>query len=148
MRIRARAERALAPQGDVDEGAEELERGLDLYRATGAGMNLPYYLGLAAEVAAWRGRRDEARSLVGQACSLLPERGFFYEAPLLRLDALLRADDDPDGALAALEDARSVAQAQGTPRLEAEIQALLRRARRGIGDLEPPGAVATETSGS
>jgi predicted ATPase len=131
---------ALAAQGELDEGAEELGRGLELYRATGAGMDVPYYLGLAAEVAAWRGRGDEARSLVEEARALLPERGFFYEAPLLRLDALLRAREDPGGAVELLAQARSVARAQRASRLEAEIEALLRRARDGepfgIDDLE------------
>jgi len=130
---------ALAAAGELDEGAHEIERGLELYRATGAGMDLPYYLGLAAEVTAWLGRVDAALAFLAQARELLPARGFFYEPQLLVLEGRLRSERDLSEATALLESAASLAEAQDAAQLTLEISELLARCRAGqavgLGDL-------------
>jgi predicted ATPase len=130
---------SLAAAGELRQGAEEIDRGLELYRATGAGMDLPYYLGLAAEVAAWQGRVGAALAMIAQARELLPARGFFYEPQLLVLEGRLRSERDLSEAAALLERAASVAEAQGASGLIPEISNLLARCRAGeaigLGDL-------------
>jgi DNA-binding winged helix-turn-helix (wHTH) protein/predicted ATPase len=121
----------LAALGDLERGADELAHGLELYRATGAGMDVPYYLGLCAEVALWRSRSDEALELLAQARELLPQRGFFYEAQLLALEAQIRAESSAREAAALLEQAHAVAAAQGASRVAADISAALERVRSG-----------------
>jgi DNA-binding winged helix-turn-helix (wHTH) protein/tetratricopeptide (TPR) repeat protein len=122
---------ALAAAGESERGATELVQGLERYRATGASMDLPYYFGLASEVAAWRGRVEEALALLRDARALLPERGFFYEPQLLRLEAVLRGEHDPVGAAALLERAAAAARKQGAPTLAAELSILLESYRTG-----------------
>lgn len=122
---------AVAASGDPRGGLVALERGLDLYRATGAGMDVPYYLGIAAETLARCGLEEDALASLDEAQAALPERGFFYAAPLLRLEALLRGRDDPGAAGALLESALAIAHDQGAAALVSELETLLRLARAG-----------------
>jgi predicted ATPase len=122
---------ALGAAGELAEGAREIDRGLGLYRATGAEMDLPYYFGLAAEVAGWQGQVEAALAFLAQARELVPARGFFYEPQLLALEGRLRSEHDLGEAAALLERAASVAEAQGASVLGSEISALLGRCRAG-----------------
>jgi predicted ATPase len=120
---------AIAAAGESDRGADELRRGLALYRATGAGMDLPYYLGLQAEVELRGGRQSDALTLVAEAQATVPARGFFYEPQLLVLEARLRSETDLVGATELLTRAAAVADAQAALRTSAEISTLLDRLR-------------------
>lgn len=84
---------ALAALGDVDEGIDELERGLRASRATGAHLDDPHFLGLLAD-AHLRGRHAAAaRAAVEEALEIAERRrSRSYQSELLRLrGAILRA---------------------------------------------------------
>lgn len=78
---------AVAASGDVGAGLGELLRGLDAYRATGAAMDLPYFLALLADVSLRNGRLDDASCALDEARTIPRGRGYFYEPELLRLRA-------------------------------------------------------------
>jgi DNA-binding winged helix-turn-helix (wHTH) protein len=122
---------ATACDGDLEGGADELGRGLELYRATGAGMDLPYFLGLHAEATGRAGRLEEALELVRNARRLLPERGFFYEPSLFLLEARLRSETEPGAALELLERARTLAESQAAASVLREIADAIERGRAG-----------------
>lgn len=72
--------------GDGDEGLALLERGLTLYRATGALILVPYYSSWLAEAHLAAGRRHEARRVVEDALAISrTSLDRFHEAELLRL---------------------------------------------------------------
>ena len=52
---------SIAHTGQIDEGIAEMEHGIAGYVATGAGVNLPHFYGLLAEVLLMGGRFDEAQ---------------------------------------------------------------------------------------
>jgi predicted ATPase len=76
--------------------ADVLRGGLEAYRATGAEMEVPYYLGLLAESLGSSGLTDQGLTAVDQALGMVgASYPFFYEAELHRLrgDLLLGRHD-------------------------------------------------------
>jgi class 3 adenylate cyclase/predicted ATPase len=57
-------------QGNGENALTVLESGLDAYRATGAALAVPYYLGLLGEVLAQRGNRRDAKSVLDDALAI------------------------------------------------------------------------------
>ena len=77
---------AIAAAGSCEEGVAEVERGLELSRATGARMDDPYYLALLADARMRAGNVDAACAAVEAAFEQAPPgRGFFFESELYRL---------------------------------------------------------------
>jgi class 3 adenylate cyclase/tetratricopeptide (TPR) repeat protein len=73
-------------QGNAETASPKLENGLDAYRATGAGLALPYYLGLMGEAFLQTGNHGEADSALDQALSVVQTGGDrCHEAELHRL---------------------------------------------------------------
>ena len=73
-------------RGQMDEGLRLLQKGLDAYRATGAGLGLPYYLSLLMEVFRQAGRFADARRAFDEAILLVEKNDErFQEAELHRL---------------------------------------------------------------
>ncbi|GGO83938.1 adenylate/guanylate cyclase domain-containing protein [Marinobacterium nitratireducens] len=87
---------ALANQGDEGEGISLMRQGLADYRATGARVLRPYFLGLLAEVLLDNGHLNEARTSLREALELVDGTGEgFYAAELFRLKGkLLIAGED------------------------------------------------------
>jgi class 3 adenylate cyclase/predicted ATPase len=107
---------ARAAGGAVDEGIEEMRRGLAAKRAGGAEIKVPYYQGLLA-IACLRARqRAEALSLLTEALNRVKRTGErWFEAELHRIksEAVLRAPKvDPAEAETCLRRALAVAQEQ------------------------------------
>lgn len=104
---------------DVPGGLDELARGLEAYRQTGAAMDLPYFLALLADLLIRAERFGDASSALDEARSIPRGRGYYYEPELLRLRAeVLRRQGFIDLAKQAARRAIEVARAQRARSLE------------------------------
>jgi predicted ATPase len=83
-------------QGRLEQGLRLLQKGLEAYRATGAELALPYYLGMLAEACTQAGRFAEAHTALQEALMLVEKNDErFQEAELHRLKGeLLLAESD------------------------------------------------------
>ena len=91
--------------------AGELRAGLTAYRATGAEMEVPYYLGMLAEILGG----DEGLAVVDEALAASGTWPFFFQAELHRIRGdLLR---DPADAAGAYRAALAIATGQRAPSL-------------------------------
>ena len=109
---------ARAAAGDA-EGLSEVQDGIEVAETMGALMDRAYFLGLLAEVHLLRDEVDEAQAALDRAFAAMPERRFYYEAELHRLqgEVLCRAGERVEGR-AALERAVELARAKASPALE------------------------------
>jgi Predicted ATPase len=77
---------ALAEQGQAEEGIAQIRQGLIAFRATGARMLVPNYLGLLAEACMRAGQTEEGLSILAEALTEVDKTGErYYEAELYRL---------------------------------------------------------------
>ena len=84
-------------QGKVDEGIEQMGRGMEAYWATGAELLRPYLIGLLAEALAEKGSTERVLALLAEALEAVEKTGErFYEAELYRQkgELLLRSYSD------------------------------------------------------
>jgi predicted ATPase len=106
----------MAHAGKVDEGIAQMQAGISGYAATGAGVSLPHFYGLLAEVQLTAGRLDEAEAALDSAfasvhankegvseSALWRIKGALLEArhpndPAQAIDCYRRAVDLPDAA--------------------------------------------------
>lgn len=84
------------------EGLPLLESGLAAYRATGAGLAVPYYLSLLGDAYRQAGRFEDARRALYEGLALVERNDDrFQEAELRRLTGELLLAESPDRAAAA-----------------------------------------------
>jgi adenylate cyclase len=77
---------ALTEQGDVAEGIAHLHDGLAAYRAIGAALGCPHFLGLLAQACGRAGQTDEGLVVLDEALTTAHHTGERqYEAELYRL---------------------------------------------------------------
>jgi predicted ATPase len=93
---------ALAMQGQGAEGLAQLRQGLDAYRATGAELHRPHFLGMLAEAHSSMGQPEAGLTALSEALVLVETTGErYYEADLYRLQGeLLLMQAAPDVARA------------------------------------------------
>jgi DNA-binding winged helix-turn-helix (wHTH) protein/predicted ATPase len=114
---------ATAIEGEPRSGASEIRAGLAAFRATGAAISVPHFLGLLAEALARAGEGEEAARAVGEALvEAAATGGRYYEAELLRLRGELAhargaAGGERDAGVADFQAAVAVAERQGAPPL-------------------------------
>lgn len=109
---------AVAVQGDVDTGLEQLRAGLAVCAALGVGRT--EYLVLLADACVRTGRPDQAYDVLDEAERTIAVNGEHYlDAELLRLRAALSAETLDAGAH--LRDALRRASAQGARGLELRV---------------------------
>jgi class 3 adenylate cyclase/predicted ATPase len=105
-------------QDRLEEGLPLLRSGLDAYRATGAGLALPYYLSLLGEAETRAGRFGEARRALEEGLALAEANDDrFQEAELRRLTGeLLLAESpaEPPAAESCFHQAIETARRQGS----------------------------------
>ncbi len=85
---------ASVKKGRVDEGIEQMRRGMEAYLATGAELLRPYLLGLLAEASKEKGSTAQALAILAQGLEAVEKTGErFYEAELYRQkgEVLLRS---------------------------------------------------------
>ncbi|HSL24456.1 MAG TPA: adenylate/guanylate cyclase domain-containing protein [Vicinamibacterales bacterium] len=113
---------ARARQGASEEGIGEMRRGLDEWRATGAELAAPYYLGLLAEAHGAAGQPEKGLEVVLEALDSSARSGeAWWRAEVWRIDAELRlklATPDESAAERRLLDALELARAQRARSLE------------------------------
>jgi len=81
---------ALAQQGKVQEGIEQLHQGMIAWRATGAEMSRPYWLALLAEAHGMMGQPEAGLTVLTEAQTLTDTTGErWYEPELYRLKGVL-----------------------------------------------------------
>ncbi len=77
---------ALAERGQAEAGIAQIRQGLAAFRATGAGLWMPRYLGLLAEACGKAGQVDEGLTVLAEALEITRRTGEReYEAELCRL---------------------------------------------------------------
>jgi predicted ATPase len=104
---------ALVELGQEDEGLAKLREGLIAYRATGAELERPHWLGLMAAACAKTGRIEEALRVVSEALTAIEHNGIrYYEAELHRLEGELRLHLDAQQAAVCFRRAIEIARAQ------------------------------------
>jgi predicted ATPase len=117
--------------GDIQAGMAEMHKGLDDFRETGAGLRLPYYLSLLAEVEGHTGQPEKALVTVDQALQQSNTNGEkWHNADLFRLRAqlLLQINSgNTNDAETALQEALNIAREQGGKARELQISMELGR---------------------
>ncbi len=84
-------------RGQLDEGLRQFQKGLDAYRASGAGLGLPYYFSLLMDAFRQAGRFEEARRAFDEAIMLVEKNDErFQEAELHRLRGELHLTESND----------------------------------------------------
>lgn len=77
--------------GSLDPGLPQLEATIHAWRAAGAGLMLPYFLGQLAAAKLVAGASDQAEELMREAIALADEHGeHIYDAELFRIRASIR----------------------------------------------------------
>jgi len=109
----------------VSGAATQIEQGLALWRQSGSGFTVPYFLGLLAEARSGEGDHEGAAKPLAEAITLADESGErFFAAELRRFEGELRLalGEDDSGALSEVEvslrGAMSTAHAQGARSFE------------------------------
>jgi len=113
---------ALAEQGQLGEGIDQMGRSLLAYRDTGSGLVLPYFLARLADASRKAGRIESGLSALGEALALVDKHGErWWEAELYRLQGELRlrqAVPDLQQAEACFRQALAIANRQQVRSLE------------------------------
>ena len=122
---------ALAEQGREEEGIAELRQGLAAYRATGAGLGLPYQLARLAEAYARTGQVQEGLSALSEALLATEKTGDRrWIAELYRLKGELGLQSETGGQDEAEESFhRAIAIARGQHAKSLELRAATSLAR-------------------
>jgi predicted ATPase len=115
-----------------EEGLQLLQKGLEAYRATGAGLGLPYYLSILGEAFTQTNRFDEARHAFDEAFALVEKNDErFQEAELHRLrgELYLAEAGDETRAETCFRQAISLARSQQSRAWELRATTSLARLR-------------------
>jgi predicted ATPase/DNA-binding winged helix-turn-helix (wHTH) protein len=122
---------ALAEQGLEKEGLTELRQGMAAYRATGAGLGLPYQLARMAEVYARTGQVQEGLSALAEALVATDKTGDRrWVAELYRLKGELTLQSKSEGREGAEEYfLRAIGIARGQQAKSFELRATMSLAR-------------------
>jgi adenylate cyclase len=85
-----------AELGEGQAAIADIKQGVDVYRATGAALFMPYFLSLGARAERSVGRYDSALETLGEALRMARETGeLVWEPELLRLEGEIRLADEP-----------------------------------------------------
>jgi predicted ATPase len=119
----------LAQQGEVEVGIAQLLEGLAAWRATGAELELPYFLSQLVEAYGKAGRVREGLSTVNEAIALVQKnRERIHEAELYRLKGkLLLQSRVPEEAEECFRQAIDIARCQRAKSLELRAATSLAR---------------------
>jgi predicted ATPase len=93
---------ALSLEGRLDDAIPVLLEGLQSFRATGAGLRIPYYLGILGNAYTRAGRFEDAHRVLDEALATAEKNDDrFQEAELHRLAGELVLSESPEDAAAA-----------------------------------------------
>jgi len=112
----------LAEQGRQDEGTEQIRRGITAFRATGAELLRPHFLGLLAEAYGRSERPDKGLEALDEALALVERTGErLHESEFYRLQGqllLMRSIDNQSAAEACFHQALTMARHHQAKSLE------------------------------
>ena len=121
----------LAEQGRGDEGIEQIRQGIAAFRATGAELLRPYFLGLLAEAYGRSARPDQGLEALDEALTLVDRTGErLHESELYRLKGqllLARSMDNHAAAEACFQRALTIARHHQAKSLELRAAVSLSR---------------------
>jgi len=113
---------ALVAEGRAEEGIGQISQGLERYRATGAGFQLPHLLTSLIEAYKKLEQPEEGLTALAEAQALVEKTGErYYEAELQRLKGellLIQSPDDPAEAETCFHNALEIAGRQHAKSLE------------------------------
>jgi predicted ATPase len=113
---------ALVTEGRAGEGIKQISQGLERYRATGAGFQLPHLLTPLIEAYKKIEQPEEGLTTLAEAQALVEKTGErYYEAELQRLKGelvLAQSPDDPAKAETCFHNALEIARRQHAKSLE------------------------------
>ena len=122
---------ALATEGQAEEGIRQINQGLERYRATSAGFQLPHLLTPLIEAYNKIEQPENGLTVLAEAQALVEKTGErYYEAELQRLRGellLAQAPDDPAEAEACFHKALDIARRQHAKSLELRTATSLAR---------------------
>jgi predicted ATPase len=125
---------ALAQQGQVKEGIEQMHQGLTAYRAIGSAANLPYFLALYAEAYGIIGHPEAGLALLAEALTFVDKtRERWYEPEIYRLKGVLllqQSSDHHTEGQSCFQHALDVARFQQAKSLELRAAMSLSRLRQ------------------
>jgi DNA-binding winged helix-turn-helix (wHTH) protein/predicted ATPase len=139
---------ARATMGEVAQGIEDLRAGLDGYVATGARMDLPYYMALLADAYLLADLPRESLKTAEEALLAAGTRGYCYEAELHRLKGLARLRQAQGQGSRSLRRALDVARGQNARILELRAAASLGAHARDAADEKEAVAALTRVRSS
>jgi class 3 adenylate cyclase/predicted ATPase len=129
---------ARAQRGEIGEGIEEMQSGIDLWRSTGAEITRSYFLAMLAEGHLWGKDCDQALAVIDEALRQAQGTGdLWWQADLYRLQG--EAHTDRSLAQASFERGIAVARQQGS--LMLELRNAMRLARIAHGKQEKTAAL-------
>jgi predicted ATPase len=101
-------------RGEAEEGLAQIEHGLMAYRAIGAELGRPTFLGILADVYYRLGRTEDAMATLDEAVALADKTGLHYwDADLRRLKGTFLLRSDPAAAESSFVEAIEIARGQG-----------------------------------
>ena len=113
---------ALVTEGQAEEGVRQISQGLERYRATGTGFQLPHLLIPLIEAYKKIEQPEEGLTVLAEAQALVEKTGErYYEAELQRLKGellLVQSPDDPAEAETCFHNALEIARRQHAKSLE------------------------------
>jgi predicted ATPase/class 3 adenylate cyclase len=113
---------ALVAEGQSEEGIRQISQGLERYRATGAGFQLPHLLTSLVEAHSKLKQPEEGLTVLTEAQTLVQKTGErYYEAELERLKGelmLAQVPDNPAAAETCFHKALEIAHGQQAKSLE------------------------------
>jgi predicted ATPase len=113
---------ALVKEGRAEEGIKQISEGLERYRATGAGFQLPHLLTPLIEAYNKIEQPEEGLTVLAEAQALVEKTGeHYYEAELQRLKGELLLAQSPAGSVqaeACFHNALEIARRQQAKSLE------------------------------
>ena len=113
---------ALVTEGQAEEGIRQIRQGLERYRATGTGFQLPHLLAPLIEAYKKIEQPEEGLTVLAEAQALVEKTGErYYEAELQRLKGellLVQSPNDPAEAETCFHNALEIARRQHAKSLE------------------------------
>jgi class 3 adenylate cyclase/tetratricopeptide (TPR) repeat protein len=138
-------------QGRREEALPLLQKGLTAFRATGAGVRVPYYLGILGDAYIQAGNFEEALRCFDEALATVEKNDDrFQEAELHRLkgELLLAQSGDPSAAEACFQQALATAVRQQSKAWELRAALSLARLRQRQGHRDEARAVLVAVYGT
>lgn len=137
-------------RGRVEEGRARIRQGVEIYRSTGARLNLPYLKSIIAEGHLVVGDRSGGLAAVDEAIELAREaldRYYVPELHRLRGELLLLGGEGVDAARTCFQEAAASARLQDSRMLELRATVSLSRLLEGEGRREDARAVLGDVYG-